>query len=186
MKALTLKPQEAAYMLSACLYRFAYVLNLSLSVSGEINTFVWQRGHKTWQDSQHLKTKKAISGRAYWYSVLLLCHCSFSCHNPRNELLFQPRCSISPQGHWKTQYNYLRQKHGSKQKLVRIITKCPQDIKSRGKLPFWDYNLFTHRKLIQEQLCIFSHKLLTWVNKDSWELLQSKIWYLYVCNSSVR
>lgn len=34
------------------------------------------------------------------------------------------------QGHWKTQYSYLRQS------LVRIISKCLQDIKSWGKLPF--------------------------------------------------
>ena len=84
----------------------------------------------------NIKTKRQSALRAYWYSPSLVCHCSFSSPNPRNEQLFQPRCSISPQGHGETQYNYLRQRHGWKQRLVRNIRKCPQDIKSQGKLPF--------------------------------------------------
>lgn len=58
--SLPLKPQGATYTPSACLCRFVQVINLRISIQWlkKKRLFVWQRGHGTWRDSQHLKTKR--------------------------------------------------------------------------------------------------------------------------------
>lgn len=124
--------RKTACMPSVRLYRSGRAINPRVSIRRRNEHVYLTEGTRNVAGQPTSSNKKAISASAHWYSASLLCHCSFSSHNPRNELLFQPRCSISPQGHWKTQYNYSRQRHGSKQRLVRIIRKCPQDIKKSG------------------------------------------------------
>lgn len=56
---LLLKQAEDVVAPSACLCIYVYVISKKIhQLSGEMNRFVWQRGHKKCQDSQHLKTKR--------------------------------------------------------------------------------------------------------------------------------
>lgn len=91
--------RKTARMPSVRLYRSGSAMNPRVSIRRRNEHVYLTEGTRNVAGQPTSSNKKAISASAHWYSASLLCHCSFSSHNPRNELLFQPRCSISPQGH---------------------------------------------------------------------------------------
>lgn len=111
---LPLRPQSAPLVASICLRQF--VCEISQAINWEMTKMCLTPETQNLAGQPNRYNRNPISAAAYWYAVSRSCHCWFSSHSPPKEPRLQPRCSISSQGHSKTQHNYLWQRHGSKQR----------------------------------------------------------------------
>ena len=134
----------------------------------EMNMFIWQRGHGTWQDSQHLQTKRQSAPQP----IGIQPHSSVIVHFPAT--IHVMSCFSNPGVPFlrkviEKHNTIIRDRGMARNKgLSESSGNARRILKNRGKLPF-RVMIYSFIETDSRTILHISHKLPTLVDRDSWK-----------------